>query len=147
MEIVEVKREAVQPFLDREWRSANEEQFGWYEPGMWEERGHTLAAYGGGEVVGVAVFHSQGGVGRLSQLLVAASHRSKGVGGRLLARCEEICRRDGCHKVRLITYADSQAETFYRLHGYGREGFLRRDIQGTDMVVMGKFLVGEEEGG
>jgi hypothetical protein len=28
MEIVEAKREAVEPFLDREWRGVNLEQFG-----------------------------------------------------------------------------------------------------------------------
>jgi len=46
--------------------------------------------------------------------------------------------------VRLITYANSSAEGFYSLHGYTREGLLRRDLHGVDMSQMAKFL--PEEG-
>lgn len=145
MEIVEAKREAVEPFLDREWRGVNLEQFGSADPEVWKAQEHALAAYEGGEMVGALVFKIEAGVGKLSQLLVATTHRDKGVGGRLLSRFEEVCQKEGCHKVRLITYADSRAEGFYSLHGYVREGLLRRDLHGVDMSQMAKFLP-EEEG-
>ncbi len=144
MEIVEAKREAVEPFLAREWRGVDLEQFGRADPEMWKAQEYALAAYEGGEMVGALVFKIEAGVGKLSQLLVAAGHRDKGVGGRLLSRFEEVCQKEGCHKVRLITYADSRAEGFYSLHGYVREGLLRRDLHGVDMSQMAKFL--PEEG-
>lgn len=144
MEIVEAKREAVEPFLEREWREVDLEQFGRADPEMWKTQEYALAAYEGGEMVGTLVFKIEAGVGKLSQLLVAAGHRDKGVGGRLLSRFEEVCRKEGCHKVRLITYADSRAEGFYSLHGYVREGLLHRDLHGVDMSQMAKFL--PEEG-
>jgi len=143
MEIVEAKREAVESFLDRDWRGVNLEQFGRADPEMWKAQESALAAYEGGEMVGALVFKIEAGVGKLSQLLVAAGHRDKGVGGRLLSRFEEVCQKEGCHKVRLITYADSRAEGFYSLHGYAREGLLRRDLHGVDMSQMAKFLHGE----
>lgn len=143
MEIVEAKREAVESFLDREWRGVNLEQLGRADPEMWKAQESALAAYEGGEMVGALVFKIEAGVGKLSQLLVAAGHRNKGVGGRLLSRFEEVCQKEGCHKVRLITYADSRAEGFYGLHGYAREGLLRRDLHGVDMSQMAKFLHGE----
>ena len=138
MEIVEAKREALGPFLDREWRGVNLEQFGRTDPEMWKAQEYALAAYEGGEMVGALVFKIEARVGKLSQLLVAAGHRDKGGGGRLLSRFEEVCQ-----KVRLITYADSGAEGFYSLHGYAREGLLRRDLHGVDMSQMAKFLHGE----
>ena len=144
MEIVEAKREAVKPFLEREWRGVNLEQFGRAEPEIWKSQECALAAHEGGEMVGALVFKIEAGVGKLSQLLVATGHRDKGVGGRLLSRFEEVCQKEGCHKVRLITYADSRAEGFYSLHGYIREGLLRRDLHGVDMSQMAKFL--PEEG-
>jgi len=144
MEIVEAKREALGPFLDREWRGVNLEQFGRTDPEMWKAQEYALAAYEGGEMVGALVFKIEARVGKLSQLLVAAGHRDEGVGGRLLFRFEEVCQKEGCHKVRLITYADSRAEGFYSLHGYVREGLLRRDLHGVDMSQMAKFL--PEEG-
>jgi GNAT superfamily N-acetyltransferase len=145
MEVVEAKREAVEPFLNRELGGVNQEQFGRADPEIWRAQEYALAAYEGGEMVGALVFKIEAGVGKLSQLLVAQGHRDKGVGGRLLSRFEELCQKEGCHKVRLITYADSRAEGFFRLHGYIREGLLRRDLQGVDMSQMAKFLL--EEGG
>ncbi len=56
MEIVEAKREAIEPFLEREWRGVNLEQFGRADSEMWKAQEYALAAYEGGEMVGALVF-------------------------------------------------------------------------------------------
>ena len=57
-----------------------------------------------------------------------------------MGRVEEICRREGCHKLSLKTYWNSNAQRFYEKLGYEVEGVLRRDLHGIDMCQMCKFL-------
>lgn len=140
MEIVEVEHEAVKAFLDSEWKSVNEGIFGRYDPRMWDVQRYALAAYEGEKIVGAAAFKIKASLGKLSGIIAAADHRGEGVGGALLARFEEICRRKGCHKVGLKTYWNSEAQRFYQEHGYVVEGVLRRDLHGVDMCQMCKFL-------
>jgi GNAT superfamily N-acetyltransferase len=140
MEILEVEQETIRGFLDREWKPVNESIFGRHEPAMWDVQRYTLAAYEDERIVGAAVFRIEAGVGKLSQIITAADRREQGVGGALLAKLEEICRREGCHKVGLKTYWNSEAQRFYEKHRYVVEGVLRRDLHGVDMCQMGKFL-------
>jgi GNAT superfamily N-acetyltransferase len=140
MRIVEVKRETIREFLAREWKPVNESIFGWYDPGMWDVRQYALAAYEGDRIVGAALFKTEAGLGKLSEMITAADQRGKGVGASLLARFEEVCRREGCHKVGLKTFWSSEAQLFYQRHGYVVEGILRRDVHGVDMCQMCKFL-------
>ncbi len=143
MEIVEAKREAVEPFLDREWRAVDLERFGFYDPEAWKRKWHYLAAYEGGDIVGVATFVIEAGVGYLDDLIVGAGNRGRGIGSQLLARFEEMCQEEGCHKVKLVTDADSRAENFYKQKGYFREAFLQREYLEEDMAMMAKFLEGK----
>jgi GNAT superfamily N-acetyltransferase len=140
IEIVEVEQDTIEDFLGREWRPVNEVIFGRYDPAMWDVHSYALAAYKDREIVGVAVFKIEAGLGKLSQILTAGNHRGQGIGAALLARFEQICRREGCHKLSLKTYWNSEAQCFYEKHGYVVEGVLRRDLHGVDMCQMGKFL-------
>jgi GNAT superfamily N-acetyltransferase len=140
LRIVEASQEAVRDFLDREWAAEDALRFGRYEPGMWEERRGTLAAYKDDEVVGVALFAIQAGVGKLNQLIVASNHRGQGVGSALLAEFERICRQAGCHKVTLKIFWRSDPLHFYQRQGYVVEGILRRDLHEVDMCQVAKFL-------
>ncbi len=140
MEIVEVEQETIKDFLDREWKPINESIFGRHDPAMWDVKRYTLAAYEDDEIVGAALFKLEAGLGKLSQIITTADRRGQGIGGALLARVEEICRREECHKVGLKTYWNSDAQRFYQKHGYAVEGVLRRDLHGVDMCQMCKFL-------
>jgi GNAT superfamily N-acetyltransferase len=140
LKIVEVEQETVKDFLDREWKPINERIFGRSDPTMWDVQRYTLAAYREERIVGAAVFKIEAGLGKLSQIMTAADHRGQGLGSALLARFEDICRREGCHKASLKTYWNSEAQRFYQKHGYVLEGVLRRDLHGLDMCQMCKFL-------
>ena len=140
MEIVEVEQETVEDFLHLEWKAVNERIFGRSDATMWDVRRYTLAAFEDERIVGAAVFKIEAGLGKLSQIVTAADHRRQGIGSALLARFEDICRQKGCHKASLKTYWNSEAQRFYRKHGYVLEGVLRRDLHGRDMCQMCKFF-------
>jgi GNAT superfamily N-acetyltransferase len=140
LKIVEVEQETIKDFLDREWKPVNESVFGRYDPRMWDVQRYALAAYEDERIVGAAVFKIEAGLGKVSQIITAADRRGKGLGGALLARFEDICRRERCHKASLKTYWNSEAQRFFQKHGYVLEGVLRRDLHGLDMCQMCKFL-------
>jgi GNAT superfamily N-acetyltransferase len=140
VEIVEVERDTIAEFLNREWQPEDERRFGRHDPTMWDVQQHALAAYEGERIVGAAVFKIEAGLGKLSQIITAADHRGHGIGKALSARVEDICRREGCHKISLKTYWNSEAQRFYKRQGYVVEGVLRRDLHGADMCLMRKFL-------
>ena len=138
-----MKKEAVEAFSEREWGAVDVEQFGFHNPEAWKRKWHYLGAYEGGGIVGAAAFVIEAGVGYLDDLIVGAGYRGRGIGGQLLARFEGICRGDGCHKVRLLTDADSWAEKFYKQKGYFREALLQRDYLEEGMAMTAKFLEGK----
>lgn len=140
MEINEVGREDIEDFLLREWKPVNERMFGLYDPAMWDVQRYALAAFDNEMVVGAVVFKIDAGLGKVTQIITAGDHRGKGIGRALMQRAEEICRREGCHKVSLKTYWNSEAQRFYQEQGYMVEGILRRDTHGIDMCQMCKFL-------
>jgi len=138
--IKEAEPEEIAEFLQREWKPVDERMFGHYDETMWDERRYTLAAYENERIVGAVVLKLKAGLGKVSQIVVAAERRDEGIGQALMARTEEICRREGCHKVSLKTYWNSEAQRFYEQQGYMLEGVLRRDLHGLDMCQMCKFL-------
>ena len=140
MEISEVDRQEIEDFLRRQWRPVNERMFGRYDAGMWNVGRHALAACDDGRIVGAAAFKIEAGLGKVGQVITAADCRGQGIGQALMARVEEICRREGCHKLSLKAYWNSEAQRFYQKQGYVVEGILRRDLHGIDMCQMCKFL-------
>jgi len=140
VEIVEVERETIEGFLNREWKPVNESIFGRYDPSTWEVHHYALAAYEDRRIVCAAMFKIEAGLGKLSQIVTAADHRGWGIGAATLASVEEICQREGCHKITLKTYWNSEAQRFYEKHGYEVEAVLRRDLHGVDMCQMCKFV-------
>jgi N-acetylglutamate synthase-like GNAT family acetyltransferase len=90
------------------------------EGGQW-----TLVAEEERQVVGMAtivvrhVINRDEPFGRLASVVVRDGWRSRGIGGALLARTEEICREAGCSAIE-VTSADrrDRAHDFYRRHGF-----------------------------
>ena len=138
--IREAEQKEVEEFLQRQWKPVNERMFGRYDETMWAEQRHALAVYENERIVGAVVLKIKAGLGKVSQIVVAAERRDEGIGRALMAKAEEICRREGCHKVSLKTYSNSDAQRFYEKQGYVVEGILQRDLHGLDMCQMCKFF-------
>jgi ribosomal protein S18 acetylase RimI-like enzyme len=139
-EISEVRWEEIEDFLQTEWKPVNERMFGRQDAQMWDQQRFALAARDDGRVVGAVVFKIKAGLAKVTQIITAADRRGEGIARALMARTEEICRREGCHKVSLKTYWNSEAQEFYQQQGYMVEGILRRDLHGVDMCQMCKFF-------
>jgi GNAT superfamily N-acetyltransferase len=92
------------------------------------ERDIVLVAVDRGEVVGLAWLVPTRALDRaayLRLLLVADTHRSRGVGAALLARGEQRSRALGCrHVVLLVTRTNRRARSFYERQGYAHIGDL-----------------------
>jgi ribosomal protein S18 acetylase RimI-like enzyme len=139
-EISDVRWEEIEDFLQREWKPVNERMFGRQDAEMWDQQRFVLAARDEGQVVGAVAFKIKAGLAKVTQIIIAADRRGEGIARALMARTEEVCRREGCHKVSLKTYWNSEAQEFYQKQGYMVEGILRRDLHGVDMCQMCKFF-------
>jgi putative acetyltransferase len=79
-------------------------------------------------------------------LMVAASHRRRGIGSALLAAAEEWARGAGVSKLELHGFPHNEAAiALYESFGYEREGFRRRhyrrpDGSYVDAILMAKRL-------
>jgi len=76
---------------------------------------------------------------------VAAEHRGRGLGERLMRACIESARRQGLEKLELEVFAsNAAARGLYRKMGFVEEGCLRRKrkFEGAydDLVCMALFL-------
>ena len=91
-----------------------------------------------GHVVGGAVGRTWGRCCELLQLWVEPSHRSAGVGSRLLRQFEEHAARRGCN-VFYLTTLSFQAPDFYRKHGYASRAEISGYPDGITKHLMHKI--------
>jgi GNAT superfamily N-acetyltransferase len=93
---------------------------------MTAQPGRTvLVADDGGAVVGtidtfVAANLTRGArpILFVENVVVAAAHRRRGVGRRLLDAAKEIAGSAGCYKIQLLSAADPPAPAFYESNGF-----------------------------
>lgn len=93
-----------------------------------------------GTLVGVAAGRYSGGVGHLSELMIARRWRGAGTGARLLVAFEERCGAAGCHKLSVQTERQGRAIRFYQRHGWDVEAILIRDKGGQDFARLCKYV-------
>ena len=81
-----------------------------------------------------------GGAPEIVLIFVDAAGRSRGIGTRLLARCESILRERGMDRyvVRTDTADDAPAVRFYRRNGFLDSGYFRQ--HGSAFRLMSKHL-------
>jgi GNAT superfamily N-acetyltransferase len=77
----------------------------------------------------------------VTELWVAAAHRQRGHGRRLLLAAEDEARRRGCHHALLDTF-DFQAPAFYARLGYERFAALDDFPCGHTRLFLAKALLG-----
>ncbi len=91
------------------------------------------------EVVGALKGRIGAGIGHLSELMIAGSHRGSGIGTRLVRQFERHCWSIDCHKLTVHTELDGPAHIFYQKLGWRDEAIFRRDRGGRDFVRLYKY--------
>jgi ribosomal protein S18 acetylase RimI-like enzyme len=90
-----------------------------------------LVAEGGGEVIGLLSYslrddlHHAGQVCLIEELVVAAPHRGRGVGGALISSLTDELRKSGCAELSVTVMPGNHGGIrFYRAHGLTEEALL-----------------------
>lgn len=130
-------REVVR-FRREEWPAADEEILG--RTYKWNMQRLTLTAREDRAMVGILTAAFVGGVATLEELLVQRGRRGRGIGSALLTAFEREARARRCHKISLRTPLGARAESFYRRHGYRREGVITRHHFLHDYLSLRKDL-------
>ena len=89
-------------------------------------RGMSFVARDGQQLVGAVLCGHDGRRGYLHHLAVAPTHRRKGLGTKLVARCLAELKRVGILKCNIFLYADNvRGERFWRSNGWKKRSNLR----------------------
>ncbi len=92
-------------------------------------------------IEGYTDYQMKRGVGHILGIYVKRDSRRKGVGKRLMKKILDDFKRLGCHKARLEVFAhNAGAISLYEHLGFNQEGFLHRDEEKKDVVIMSRFL-------
>ena len=92
-------------------------------------------------IEGYVDYQVKRGVGHILGIYVKRDYRRKGVGKRLVKKALEDFKRLGCHKARLEVFAhNTGAVSLYEHLGFNQEGFLHKDEEKKDVIIMSKFL-------
>lgn len=86
-----------------------------------EEKPHIhIAGYLDGRLVATAALVPDGNRVRMKRVAVVEELQGQGIGGALLAYCEDLARRQGLTEI--FCHARDSAIAFYDKHGFTREG-------------------------
>lgn len=131
----------MKEFGRAEWLLVHPEHFGHEQDQQhWKDVKFHLCARDGSRIVGRLDGFYMAGVMCVDQIMVAHDRRDEGIGQELMAKAEKIARENRLHKIHLETGTDWKAVKFYEKLGYGKEAKLRNHYEGTDFLVMSKFL-------
>ena len=107
------------------------------------KQGINLVAVDSGNIIGYChATISDYGVAYLSTIGVSKRIESRGIGSALLEKLETICRTIGVRKIWLmVTHTNTVAISFYRRHGYRKEGMLKdMTLEGVHEIIMSKHF-------
>ncbi len=111
---------AEYPFPDR-WRGPLTDAYGKALRGG----GRLYATYEDGKPVAALLLVPDGAWAGIYGVVTAASHRGRGIGGRLVRHAMAAAREAGCRMVTLQVAPGAPAERLYRRLGFGPAGTLR----------------------
>lgn len=78
---------------------------------------------------------------KVESFAVDPQYQRRGIGMQLLEELENIARIHRCHKIFLFTaWSMMDAAQLYITLGYEKEGYLRKQFYGEDLVLFGKCL-------
>lgn len=124
--------------------SSLEEQRKSFRKYAFEERSEgyrVLVCQVGSTIVGYIDYRVRMGVGHILGIYVKQGYRRKGFGKQLMEKAFFEFREKGCHKTRIKVFANNKVATkFYRHLGFGQEGFLCKDEEKKDTMILSKFF-------
>ncbi|MHA1909332.1 MAG: N-acetyltransferase family protein [Candidatus Thorarchaeota archaeon] len=96
----------------------------------------------GKEIAGyVDVVAGKRGVGEIYGICVRPEYRRKGIAKNLFNKVMETFTENGCHKATLKVFADNKgAIDFYKSQNFIQEGYLQKDEEKKDAIIMSRFL-------
>lgn len=94
------------------------------------------------EIVGyMDSFVGNWGVGHILGIYVKPEHRRIGIGKKLMDKTLDEFLKSNCHKARVEVFTNNQgAIRFYTSLNFVQEGYLRKDEDKRDVIIMSKFL-------
>jgi ribosomal protein S18 acetylase RimI-like enzyme len=91
-------------------------------------------------IEGYVDYQVKRGVGHILGIYVERDYRRKGVGKRLMKKALEDFKRLECHKARLEVFAhNAGAISLYEHLGFKQEGFLHKDEEKKDVIILSRF--------
>jgi len=86
------------------------------------------------------------GVGHILGIYVKIKHRRNGIGKKLMDKLLDEFMKSNCHKARVEVFANNQgAIRFYTNLNFVQEGYLQKDEDKRDVIIMSRFLEEPEE--
>ena len=136
--ILRKKSQAYKKFTDSEFEIADLKHYG--RNNVWNTKNFFLKATFGKEIVGSMHLKTEGGIGEIPSLIVSNKRVRQGIGKALIKKAEEITRKEGGHKLFLLTGKYWDALKFYKSLGFIESGDLKDFYLHTDFVVLVKYI-------
>lgn len=100
-----------------------------------------LVSQVGSKIAGYVDYEVRRGVGHVLGIYIKQECRRKGIGRQLLEKVLDNFHEEGCHKTRLEVFAhNTGAIKFYKHLGFAQEGFLHKDEDKKDTIILSRFL-------
>jgi N-acetylglutamate synthase-like GNAT family acetyltransferase len=98
------------------------------------------------QIIGTISGHKAHMSMKVESFAVHPQFQRRGIGMQLLEKLEALAQSYHCHKIYLFTaWSMMDAARLYITLGYEKEGYLRKQFYGEDLVIFGKCLVNAGE--
>ena len=111
-----------------------------YVDGLSDTKKMTLEIKDQNELIGSALIEVNGGLLKIEGFVLKSNYRGQGIGTKALQKIESFAKKNGCHKMWLITNPKLKAVRLYKRMGWNIEAKLRKNIAKFDELLMCKFI-------
>jgi GNAT superfamily N-acetyltransferase len=139
IEIARVQAGDVAPFYRANEREALRALYGFSV--VWHDQVHDFAATDDGVTAGAATIRIAASLAHVERIVVAPSHRRRGIGRRLLEAAADAASYYNCHKMTAFVPHGSAAQRFFEACDYREEALLLQHTFKLDVAVLRKFLL------
>jgi len=137
--ILKKRSKSIGKFSKEEWPFADVIHYG--RPDVnWNPKTFWVKATRGRETIGCLRLSTEGGIGEIPGLIVSHKHQRQGVGKALIDKAAEITKKEGGHKLYLLTGKDWEALKFYKALGFVECGELKDFYLHVDFVFLVKKI-------